>query len=259
MSLDLQIEVTGLTKRFPLSREQREEQGTAKRHIVAVDGLSFNVMQGEVFGLLGPNGAGKTTTLRLLSTLIAPDSGEAIIHGHSIIADPKGVRGCIGFLTSELRLEEIFSPSYLFDFFAGLHNVDPGWASERKRLLFVQFGIDRYSHMKLAELSTGMRQMTSLVVAIAHDPAVIIFEEPTNGLDLVAAKTVTDFIFEMREQGKTIVLSTHLFDLVKRVCDRVGIIIGGSMVFQDSLSSLSAGSDLEDLFFKLYDGTRGQR
>ena len=109
MSLDLQIEVTGLTKRFPLSREQRKEQGTAKRHIVAVDGLSFNVTQGEVFGLLGPNGAGKTTTLRLLSTLIAPDSGEAIIHGHSITADPKGVRGCIGFLTSELRLEEIFS------------------------------------------------------------------------------------------------------------------------------------------------------
>lgn len=121
MSLDLQIEVTGLTKRFPLSREQEKEQGTAKRHIVAVDGLSFNVMQGEVFGLLGPNGTGKTTTLRLLSTLIAPDSGEAIIHGHSITADPKGVRGCIGFLTSELRLEEIFSPSYLFDFFAGLH------------------------------------------------------------------------------------------------------------------------------------------
>lgn len=133
MSLDLQIEVTGLTKRFPLSREQRKEQGTAKRHIVAVDGLSFNVTQGEVFGLLGPNGAGKTTTLRLLSTLIAPDSGEAIIHGHSITADPKGVRGCIGFLTSELRLEEIFSPSYLFDFFAGLHHVDPEWASERKK------------------------------------------------------------------------------------------------------------------------------
>lgn len=156
----------------------------------AVDGLSFEVQHGEIFGLLGPNGAGKTTTLRMLAALVKPDQGDALIDGRSVVSDPVGVRSSIGFLTSDLKLEDVFSPDYLFDFFSELHRVDPAVRDERKRALFERFGIDRFAQTKVADLSTGMKQKTSLAVSVAHDPSIIVFDEPTNGLDVLTAKTV---------------------------------------------------------------------
>lgn len=252
MHTNPQIEVTNLEKKFAISKEQHRMESSSRRYITAVDKLSFTVLPGEVFGLLGPNGAGKTTTLRLLSTLIKPDGGDATINGYSITNSSKKVRESIGFLTSELKLEETFSPDYLFDFFANLHHMNPEWAKYRKKQLFSLFEIEKYSHIKLAELSTGMKQITSLAVAIAHDPNVIIFDEPTNGLDLVVAKIVTDFISEMKRQSKTIILSTHLFNLAEKTCTKVGFIINGKIVFQNSLSSFNEKDTLEDIFFRIY-------
>lgn len=217
-----------------------------------MDNLSFSANEGEIFGLLGPNGAGKTTTLRMLSTLIKPDGGDAVLDGISILRQPEQVRARIGFLTSELKLEDFFTPNYLFDFFSNLHHVAPQVRAARKQALFSRFGIDRFAEVKVAELSTGMKQKLSLAVSLAHDPDVIIFDEPTNGLDVITAKSVTDFLLELKGQGKTVILSTHIFSLVEKLCDRVAVIIDGKLVVCDTIDKVRGGRSLEDRFFEIY-------
>ena len=245
------LRAEGLKKTFKLPLKQQKLEGGAKCK-TAVDDLSFTANRGEIFGLLGPNGAGKTTTLRMLATLIKPDSGDAFIDGASIVSDPSGVRNKIGFLTSELRLEDFFTPAYLFDFFSELRGVPQDVRNERRRSMFARFGIDRFAEVKMANLSTGMKQKVSIAVSVVHDPDFIIFDEPTNGLDVLTAKTVTDYLAELRAEGKSIILSTHIFSLVEKLCDRVGVIIDGRLVALDALSTLTAEKSLEDKFFDLY-------
>lgn len=244
--------VNNLTKTFKLSKKQQNLEKTKTKVKVAVDNLSFKTYRGEIYGLLGPNGAGKTTTLRMISTLIKPDKGDATVGGSSIVEDPYGVRNKIGFLTSELKLEDFFTPNYLFDYFGTLQNVDEKILKERKEMLFNKFGIDEFKEVKIADLSTGMKQKVSLVISIVHDPEIIIFDEPTNGLDVITAKTVTDFLLELKNLGKTIILSTHIFSLVEKLCDKVGIIIGGKMVADDTLANMTKDKTLEEYFFELY-------
>lgn len=251
------LKVQNLTKTFFLSRKQRKLEGGNITMKTAVDNLSFTAYKGEIFGLLGPNGAGKTTTLRMLATLIKPDSGDAIIDGASIVKDEYAVRSKIGFLTSELKLEDFFTPNYLFDFFSELYSVPAQTAARRKRELFARFGVDKFAEVKVANLSTGMKQKISLVISLVNDPDFIIFDEPTNGLDVLTAKTVTDFISELKERGKTVVLSTHIFSLAEKLCDRVGVIIDGKLVALDTLENLTAESKLEDKFFDLYKQAKG--
>lgn len=251
------IEARDLTKTFVLSAKQQKIEHTKERRKTAVNNLSFDVHKGEIYGLLGPNGAGKTTTLRMLAALVKPDSGDAFVAGSSIVSDPMGVRSNIGFLTSELKLEEVFSPDYLFDFFSELRRVEPTVRDERKQQLFKKFGIDQFAHTKVADLSTGMKQKASIVVSLVHDPDLIIFDEPTNGLDVVTAKVVTDYLLELRQAGKTVLLSTHIFSLVEKVCDRVGVVIAGKMVAAGTLAEVTDGVSLEDAFFKLYERELG--
>lgn len=241
-----------LKKTFTLSQKQQKLEKSGSRVKVAVDDLSFTAYRGEIFGLLGPNGAGKTTTLRMIATLIRPDSGDVSVGGVSVLKDPATVRNRIGFLTSELKLEDFFTPDYLFGFFASLHGVTPDVAATRKAELFSRFGIDRFAQVKVANLSTGMKQKVSLVISVVHDPDIIIFDEPTNGLDVLTAKVVTDFLEELRSRGKTVILSTHIFSLAEKLCDRVGIIIDGKMIQCDTLEAVQAGESLEERFFTLY-------
>ena len=255
--MDEILTASGLCKTFNLSRKQQRIERTNARQKVAVDNLSFTAYRGEIFGLLGPNGAGKTTTLRMLSTLIRPDSGDATVDGYSIVSDPAKVRSKIAFLTSELKLEDFFTPNYLFDFFSQLHGVDSAVAAERKAQLFSRFGIDKFAEVKVANLSTGMKQKVSIVISLVHDPDIIIFDEPTNGLDVLTARVVTDFLRELRSKGKTIILSTHIFSLVEQLCDRVGVIIDGRMVACGSLADVCNGLTLEDRFFELYKKEKG--
>lgn len=246
------LRAEGLTKSFKLSAKQRQLEKTDSRIKVAVDNLSFSAYEGEIFGLLGPNGAGKTTTLRMLATLIKPDSGDAVIDGFSIVKEPDKVRSKIGFLTSELKLENFFTPNYLFDFFSELHGVPDDVRNRRKKELFEIFGIDRFAEVRVSNLSTGMKQKASLAISLVHDPSIIIFDEPTNGLDVITAKVVTDFLLELKKQGKTVIVSTHIFSLVEKICDRVGIIINGKMTVCDTLEAVCGGKSLEDRFFDLY-------
>ncbi len=251
------ISVQGLTKEFALSKKQQKLNNTNEKVKIAANDLIFSVYEGEVFGLLGPNGAGKTTTLRMLSTLIKPTSGDALVDGASIVKEPDKVRAKIGFLTSELKLEQFFTPDYLFDFFSDLHGVPADVARARKAEMFRRFGINEFAAVKVANLSTGMKQKASLVISLVHDPDVVIFDEPTNGLDIITAKTVTDFLLDLKSEQKTVMISTHIFSLVEKLCDRVGIIIDGKMQACDSLSAICGGMSLEDRFFELYKTVKG--
>lgn len=252
------LEVKELRKTFQLSAKQQKLEKTKEKVRIAVDNLSFTAYEGEIFGLLGPNGAGKTTTLRMLATLIKPDSGDALLGGSSIVNEPDEVRKKVGFLTSELKLEEFFTPNYLFGFFSKLHRVPPEVQEERKKKLFSTFGIDKFAEVKVANLSTGMKQKVSLAISLVHDPDVIIFDEPTNGLDVITAKVVTDFLLQLKEEGHTVIVSSHIFSLIDKVCDRVGVIIGGKMILCDTLERVKDGISLEDRFFEIYKEVAGE-
>lgn len=247
----------GLKKTFSLSRKQQKLEKTNSKTKVAVDSLSFSAYKGEIFGLLGPNGAGKTTTLRMIASLIRPDQGDVLVDGFSVVKDPQKVRERIGFLTSELKLEDFFTPNYLFDFFSELYGITPTTHNERKQKLFSRFGIEKFAEVKVANLSTGMKQKVSLTISLVHDPDIIIFDEPTNGLDVLTAKTVTDYLLELRNMGKSIILSTHIFSLVEKVCDRVGVVIDGRMAACDTLERIRNGKSLEDRFFDIYSEMKG--
>ena len=245
------LKVEHLKKTFKLSKKQQNiEKG--EKYKVAVNDLSFAMYKGEIYGLLGPNGAGKTTTLRMLSTLIKPDEGDAYINGVSIRKEPETIRKMIGFLTIDLKLENSFTPNYLFDYFSSLHSVDNKTREERKEKLFKRFGIDKFKEVKIGDLSTGMKQKVSLVISLVHDPNFIIFDEPTNGLDVITAKVVTDYLIELKNEGKSILLSTHIFSLVEKICDRVGIIINGKMIVSDKINILTNNKNLEEAFFDIY-------
>lgn len=250
--MDVILKAEHLKKTFRLSKKQQRLEKNNNKTKVAVNDLSFEAYKGEIFGLLGPNGAGKTTTLRMLATLIRLDSGDVILDGSSVVKNPEEVRGKIGFLTSELKLEQQFTPNYLFDFFSKLYGVPEEKKNAWKEKMFDRFGIGKYAEVKVANLSTGMKQKLSIVISLVHDPDIIIFDEPTNGLDVITAKVVTDFLLELKEEGKTIIVSTHIFSLIEKICDRVGIMIDGHMVICDTLQKLTKEKNLEDRFFDLY-------
>jgi len=248
------LEVRNLKKTFVLSKKQRKLEKTKEKLKIAVNDLSFTAYPGEIFGLLGPNGAGKTTCLRTISTLIKPDEGDVLVGGTSVVNDSFGVRGKIGFLTSELKLEDHFSPNYLFTYFAKLHGVEEDVIEERRNELFKTFGINDFKEVKVGDLSTGMKQKASIAISLVHNPDFIIFDEPTNGLDVLTARSVTDYLLHLKEQGKTVILSTHILSVVEKLCDRVGIIINGKMKVCDTLEEIKKqnnNKDLEDIFFEL--------
>lgn len=252
--MESSIKVRELRKTFKLSKKQMKIDKTTSNLKVAVDGVSFDAYPGEIFGLLGPNGAGKTTTLRSISTLIKADKGEINVLGFDISNDIE-VKKRIGFLTNELKLEEQMTPNYAFEYFGKFYNMSKEDIEKRKKILFKEFGVDKFSEVKIGDLSTGMKQKTSIVVSLVHDPDVIIFDEPTNGLDVLTAKAVTDYLQFLAKNGKTVIISTHIMSLAQKLCDRIGIIINGKMIVCDKLEKVLEkynSTDLEDVFFEMY-------
>ncbi|HHU55880.1 MAG TPA: ATP-binding cassette domain-containing protein [Acholeplasmataceae bacterium] len=254
------ITVSNLSKTFTLSKKQMQLDNAKSKVKVAVDNLDFVAYKGEIFGLLGPNGAGKTTTLRCIATLIKPDRGKIVVDGIDIKNEVE-VKKRIAFLTNELKLEDQFTPNYMFEYFSRFHEIDEETMKKRREELFSRFGVNKFAEVKIGELSTGMKQKVSLAVSLVHDPDIIIFDEPTTGLDVITAKTVTDYLLELKAKGKSIIISTHIMSLVTKLCDRVGIIFDGKMKICDSLDNilaLSENRDLEEVFFDLYAETGGK-
>ena len=248
------IVVENLVKTFKLSPKQMKTLKTKDKKKIAVNDVSFTTYEGEIFGLVGPNGAGKTTALRCISTLIKPDSGKITIKGIDISEELK-IKKKLAFLTSDLKLEDKFSPNYLFDYYSNLHDVPKDIATARKQDLFTRFEVNEFSDTKIGDLSTGMKQKVSVAISLVHQPDIIVFDEPTNGLDVYTAKIVTDYLLELKKQGKSIIISTHIMSLVEKLCDRVGLIFNGKMVICDTLDKVLdsvPSRDLEEVFIKLY-------
>lgn len=252
------LNVKNLKKTFVLSKKQMKVAKTNDKHKVAVNDLSFEVYPREIYGLLGPNGAGKTTTLRVIASLIKADEGDVFVKGISVRQKPNEVRKSIAFLTSELKLEDYFTPNYLFDFFGKLHGLSKAMIQQRKQELFEAFDVDSFKEVKVANLSTGMKQKVSIAISLVHNPDIIIFDEPTNGLDIITAKMVTDYLLRLKNEGKTIIISTHIFSLVEKICDRVGLIIDGQMMGEANVKELIKTKTMEDYFFEVYESSGGQ-
>lgn len=243
--------VKNLVKEFKLSRKQMMIQKTTTPILVAVNDVSFELKPGVIYGLLGPNGAGKTTTLRMIASLIKPKSGHIYFDNKDIYDDVGGYRSKIGFLTSELKLDDFFTPNETFDYMGKLYGMSDEEIAKKKGDLFSSFGINKFAEVKIKELSTGMKQKVSLAVSLCHSPEVIIFDEPTNGLDVMAAREVEQFLLKMKDDGHIILVSTHIFSLVEKLCDEVGIIIKGKMILNSSMEEIHKSGSVEDVFFNL--------
>ncbi len=249
------IEIQNVTKIYKLNRKQMEEQKTKSATKVAVKQVSLTAKEGEIFGILGPNGAGKTTLLRCVATLLQPTEGTIKVNGYDTVKDGEQVRRSMAFLTNEVKLDAHFSPKYLFRFFGKLYGMSEETIEKRRAELFEYFDISRFEDKRIEELSTGMKQKASIAVSLVHDPDIVIFDEPTNGLDIITARAVTDYLKLLREQGKLVIVSTHIMPEAQKLCDRMAMIINGSCVFQGTLEEAlvqNHADDLEDAFFELY-------
>jgi sodium transport system ATP-binding protein len=239
------IQVQDLTKSF---RDLR------RGLVHAVSGVSFEARPGEVFGLLGPNGAGKTTVLRLLCTVLRPSSGRAHVAGYDIVTQAAEVRRHIGFLSLNTAIYDRMSAWELVEYFGRLYGLEGDGLRRRMEEVFAALHMNDFRDVLGAKMSTGMRQKVSIARAIVHDPPVLIFDEPTAGLDVLVARSVMQTIERLRELGKCVVFSTHILREVERLCDRVAIVSRGRVQACGSLAELRARygeDDLEELFFRL--------
>ena len=239
---DAPVVVCDLTKTF-----LDESRGT----IHAVDGISFQCRESEVFGLLGANGAGKTTTLRMMSTIITPTSGSARILDHDIVKDPAGVRRSMGFYSASTALYPRLTARETIEFFARINQYPEDKVQARVNSLIERFGITEYAGVRVEKLSTGMKQKVSIARTIAHNPRIVIFDEPTIGLDVLNALEVQKAIHELRSDGRTVIFSTHIMSEAEKLCDRIAIIHRGRILACDTLAGLREATGLhylEDIF-----------
>lgn len=226
---------------------------TAGKEIIK--GVSFEVKDGMIFGLLGPNGAGKTTLMQMISTLLSPSEGNITIDGLSAKDNLLEIHRRIGYLTTEVRLDPMSTPDKLWDFFAELYDIPKKDAEKRKEEIFGKFGIMPFKNKRILELSTGMKQKASIAISLIHNPQVIVFDEPTNGLDILTSKQVTDYLIELKNEGHSIILSTHIFSVAESLCDEIAILIDGKIAAQGDvayLTELAEAKNFEEAFFKLY-------
>jgi ABC-2 type transport system ATP-binding protein/sodium transport system ATP-binding protein len=245
------IQVNGLTKIFPLS---------GGRELVAVDAVTFAVPPGEVYGLLGPNGAGKTTTIRLLLGLLPPTRGEANIAGFSSTKQPDEVKRRVGLVAASAGMYQWLSVSEMLLFFADLYGVPPDRARDELDMLADLLEFRDLLDRRCNALSTGQKQRVQLARALIHRPPVMLLDEPTLGLDVLASQIVTEYISILRSKGKAVIISTHHLDEAQRLCDRFGLLHHGRIVLEGTLAELRARTNafsLVDMFLQLADSRIG--
>ncbi|MBD3381216.1 MAG: ATP-binding cassette domain-containing protein [candidate division Zixibacteria bacterium] len=220
----------------------------------AVDDVSFNCNDGEVFGLLGPNGAGKTTTLRMLSTAIKPTSGKALVDGIDVTKNPREVRTRIGFLSGNTGLYARLTAREMVAYFGSLYGLSKAEIKTRIDKLFTLLDMHDFADSRNEKLSTGMKQKVSIARSVLHDPPVMVFDEPTSGLDVMSSRSIVDFIRQCREDGKCVIFSTHIMSEATRLCDRIAVIHKGRLYFQgtaDEMLKQTGQDNLEDAFMKI--------
>jgi len=239
------IEATNLTKVF------RDRKGGDIR---AVHGISFRCQPGQIYGLLGANGAGKTTALRLLATILQPTNGTARVAGFDIREQPERVRASVGFLSTATALYGRLTPRETVEYFGRLNGLNGDKLRQRTEELFALLEINDFADRRCEKLSTGMKQKVSIARTLIHDPPVMIFDEPTMGLDVMAARTIVGFIRDCRSRGKTVIFSSHVMSEVQKLCDYIGIIHQGRLLAGGSLAELrqrTRQADLEEIFVQM--------
>lgn len=232
------VEATGLSKNY--------------KDFKAVENLSFRVGHGEVYGLLGPNGAGKTTTLRMLATLLAPSSGTATVAGYDIRKQPLEVRRHLGIVNGGMQVYERLTGREVLEFFAGFYGVEGRLFRERLEWVASLLEMDGVLDKPVREMSTGMRQKVVIARAILHQPPVLLLDEATAGLDVFARRSLLDFVKQYRALGQSLIYSTHVMSEAEEVCDRVGFLYGGRLVYEGPVSEAMSrgGGSLERAFIR---------
>ena len=251
------ITVSELSKHFKVGRKLRKELDPdvlVDGKVRAVDKISFECHPGRVFGLIGPNGAGKTTALRMIATMLKPTAGGFAVDGVDGVAEPQKVREHIGFLTGNTGLYDRLTATEMVRYFANLHGLDADRFETRRREVFQALDMDEFAKRRISQLSTGMRQKVSIARTIIHDPRVVVFDEPTAGLDVMTSRAIVNLIRTCREQGKTVLFSTHLMGEVKLLCDDIAIIHHGRLFFSGTKEEFEAQMtqpSYEDEFIQL--------
>lgn len=246
------IEAHNLTKTF---------KDKKRGEIHAVEGVSFRAAPGRIYGLLGANGAGKTTTLRMLATLLQPSAGSATVAGFDVREHPEKVRANVGFLAASTALYGRLTAREMITYFGELNGLAKPEIKARLQRLSAQLDMEEFLDRRCDKFSTGMKQKTSIARTLIHDPAVMIFDEPTLGLDVMTARAIVQFVRECRDRGKTVIYSTHVMSEVEKLCDTIGVIHDGKLCAEGTLAELRAKyaeQDLEEVFVKII-GAEGKK
>ena len=220
----------------------------------ALDGISFDALPGQIYGLLGPNGAGKTTALRILSTVLKPTSGTAVINGFDVNEQPEEIRHQIGFVSCNTAIYDRMTAWELVKYFGQLYEMNEDTLQMRMEKLFERFQMNDIRNVLGSNMSTGMKQKVSIARAIIHDPPVLIFDEATSGLDILVAREVLRTIEQLAQQGKCIIFSSHIMTEVQRLCDRIAIMSHGKILAEGTIDDIVeeyGEEDIEELFFQI--------
>jgi len=233
----------------------------SRGEVRAVDGIDFDCQPGEVFGLLGANGAGKTTTLRMLATILRPSGGTAHMAGYDVVERPEDVRRNLGFYSASTALYPRLTARETLEFFARINHYPSARVARRVGELIERFGITDYAGVRVEKLSSGMKQKVSIARTVAHDPPILVFDEPTVGLDVMNALGMRNVVRALRDEGKTIIFSTHIMSEAEKVCDRIAILHRGRILALGTLEDHRERTGkhyLEDIFVQYVTAVPGQ-
>ena len=255
------IELTNVSKVFTLTKDQRKVVGESQlrpKLFTAVDSINFKCNESNVFALIGPNGSGKTTTLRMISTMISPTSGTIKIKDRDVSYDGRSARKSIGFMTNQTALYDRLSPFEMVKYFADLNSMDKAVFDKRCKDIFDRLDMNTFANKRIGTLSSGMKQKTSIARTIIHDPDIIVFDEPTTGLDVMTSRSIIELIRNSKNENKTIIFSSHRMEEVQSLADDIGVIYNGKLIFNGTKSDFESLSDLasyDDTLINLIDNS----
>lgn len=255
------ITVKQLAKRFSvenpkkLTAQEKADPRLKGRFFYSVEDVSFRCNKGQVLGLLGPNGAGKTTTLRVLSSALKADKGEINIDGNDVSTSPNVARKSLGFLSGNTGLYGRLTGRENISYFARLHGMSAAETDKRLAELSDMLDMDAWLDRRSEHYSSGMKQKTAIARAVVHSPSVVVLDEPTTGLDIMATQTVMDFIRHLKAQNTPVIFSTHHLNEVEELCDEVSVINLGRTQFMDNIDTFKAkGESMNQAFLNILQG-----
>lgn len=248
------IEVKNLSKKFKAPSEEKGIFGFKKKDFWAVKDLNFNIKEGSVASILGPNGCGKTTTLRMIAGMLTPSKGTAFIDSIDVRKDKQAVKSKIGYMTNNTSLYDRLNVLETIKFFAELNQISEDVYMPRAEKLFTQLDMNKYLTKRIADLSTGMKQKTSIVRTLIHDPDLIVLDEPTTGVDVTGQSVIIDLIRTIKDSGKTLIFSTHQLNEVRDIADHIVVMKAGEKIFDgdnDAFQALDSSKNFTEIFMEL--------